>query len=87
MASPRRSEPTPTSYLLVGPPDLLHDLLLDFEDIGWSASSAGWNAVITTAPGDAGAPAPSWAIEVTLADTTHEDHLTACARHLSGGAG
>ena len=49
--------PRPPSYLLVGPPDLLHDLTLDFAEIGWQIATARWQAVVTAAPGDAAAVA------------------------------
>src|SRR5262249_53976487 len=50
--------PAPTSYLLIGPPDLLHDLWLDFEEVGWAVSVMRWQAVVTPPPADAGAPPP-----------------------------
>ena len=33
-----RAQPSPTNYRLIGPPDLLHDLMLDFQDIGWQCT-------------------------------------------------
>lgn len=73
----------PPSYLLVAPPDLLHDLLLDFEEVGWSVAAAGWRAVVTAAPEDAGAPEPEWPTEVTLVGVRREGHGAACAEHLA----
>jgi hypothetical protein len=68
----------PTSYLLIGPPDLLHDLWLDFEAVGWAVTVMRWQAVVTAPPEDAGAPEPGWPAEVTLARVTRDDHETAC---------
>jgi hypothetical protein len=42
--------PGPPSYLLVGPPDLLHDITLDFADVGWRFAVSGWRAVISAPP-------------------------------------
>lgn len=75
---PKQMEDAPKSYRVVGPPDLLHDLALDFIDVGWQASVVRWQAVITAPPADAGAPAPEWPTEVTLSDVTRDDHATAC---------
>jgi hypothetical protein len=75
------------SYLLVGPPDLLHDLLLDFEDVGWATAAAGWRAVVTAAPEDAAAPEPEWPTEVTVVGARREGHAAACAEHLGAGPG
>jgi len=72
----------PPSYLLVGPPDLLHDMTLDFADVGWSIAVAGWKAVVTAAPEDAAAPSPGWPTEVTLLGVRHHGHGAACAEHL-----
>lgn len=81
------SPPPPApSYLLVGPPDLLHDLALDFIDVGWEASVVGWRAVISAADEDAAAPAPSWPTEIILSGVRHEGHRESCAEHLPGGA-
>ena len=77
----------PPSYMLVGPPDLLHDLTLDFADIGWEVAVAGWKAVVTAAPGDAAAPAPGWPTEITLSGVGREGHPEACRRHLGAAAG
>ena len=77
--------PAPPSYLLVGPPDLLHDVLLDFDDIGWDVSVAGWRAVVTAPPADATAPEPSWPTELTLSGVRREGHGAACAEHLNAG--
>jgi hypothetical protein len=73
----------PRSYLLIGPPDLLHDLQRDFEEIGWRVTVVRWQAVITAPPEDAGGPDPGWPAEVTLAGVVAEGHLDACRRHLS----
>jgi hypothetical protein len=78
--------PPPPSYLLVGPPDLLHDMTLDFLDVGWEVAVAGWRAVVTAAPADAAAPAPGWPTEVTLMGVRHGGHAAACAEHLSAQA-
>lgn len=78
-------EPPPApSYLLVGPPDLLHDIALDFMDVGWEVSVAGWRAVVSAAPGDAAAPTPGWPTEVTLSGVRREGHVAACAEHMAG---
>jgi hypothetical protein len=79
----RPPEAAPVSYLVVGPPDLLHDLLLDFAEIGWEVSAARWQAVITAPPEDAAAPAPEWPTETTLAGVVREDHATACRRFFT----
>ncbi len=79
-----RSDPQGPSYLLVGPPDLLHDLALDFIDIGWEVSVAGWRAVISAAPADAAAPAPAWPTEITLSGVRTAGHAEACAEHVAG---
>jgi hypothetical protein len=75
----------PTSYLLLGPPDLLHDLQREFADVGWEVSVVRWQAVVTAPPADAAAPAPDWPAEVTLAGVTRDDHRAACAGYLGGG--
>lgn len=75
--------PAPPSYQLVAPPDLLHDLLLDFEDVGWRVAAAGWRAVVTAPPEDAAAPEPEWPTEVTLVAVRHDGHEAACAEHLA----
>ena len=77
--------PGPPSYLLVGPPDLLHDLLLDFDDVGWDVSAAGWRAVVTAPPADAAAPEPAWPTEVTLSGVRRDGHAAACSEHLNAG--
>ncbi|HJZ60936.1 MAG TPA: hypothetical protein VKD47_02145 [Miltoncostaeaceae bacterium] len=77
--------PAPTSYLLIGPPDLLHDLWLDFEEVGWAVSVMRWQAVVTAPPEDAGAPQPGWPAEVTLARVTRDDHETACRDFFVAG--
>ncbi len=72
------TEPRPKSFHVIGPPDLLHDLMLDFEEVGWQVTVVRWQAVITAPPGDAEGPEPGWPAEVTLAGTSREDHRTAC---------
>ena len=84
---PPEPPPAPPSYMLVGPPDLLHDLTLDFAEIGWQVSVAGWKAVVTAAPEDAAAPAPEWPTEVTLSGIGREGHPEACRLHLGAPAG
>lgn len=73
----------PLSYLLVGPPDLLHDLTLDFADMGWEVAVSRWHAVVTAPPEDAGAPAPEWPTEVTQAGTSRAGHAAACRDFLA----
>jgi len=77
-------EPLPTNYRLVGPPDLLHDLMLDFQDIGWRCTVHRWQAVITAPPEDSGHTAPHWPAEVTLAGVSRTDHDAACQDHFVG---
>lgn len=77
--------PRPTSYRLIGPPDLLHDLQEDFWEIGWAMSVVRWQAVVTAPPEDFGAPEPGWPAEVTLAGAGHEGHEDAC-RSFFGAA-
>ena len=84
---PTDPPPAPPSYMLVGPPDLLHDLTLDFAEIGWHVSVTGWKAVVTAAPEDAAAPAPEWPTEVTLSAVGREGHPEACRLHLGAPAG
>lgn len=79
--------PHPPSYLLVGPPDLLHDLTLDFAEIGWQVAASRWQAVVTATPADAGAPEPEWPTEVTLAGIRRDGHAAAVAEHLGGATG
>lgn len=76
--------PHPTSYRIVGPPDLLHDLREEFEDVGWRVSVVRWHAVVTAPPEDAGHTAPGWPTEVTLIGVDAVDHEEACRRHLAG---
>jgi hypothetical protein len=76
--------PRAPSYLLVGPPDLLHDMTLDFLDVGWSVAVMRWQAVVTAPEADAAAPEPEWPTEVTLAGIRHEGHAAACAEFLTG---
>lgn len=73
----------PTSYLLIGPPDLLHDLMLDFQDIGWACTVHRWQAVITAPAEEAGHRAPSWPAEITLAGVSHVGHGAACQGHFT----
>jgi hypothetical protein len=77
----------PPSYMLVGPPDLLHDVWLDFDDIGWQVTVAGWRAVVTASPEDAAAPAPEWPTELTLSGVGRDGHAEACRVHLGQAAG
>lgn len=74
--------PRPTSYLVVGPPDILFDVLEDFADVGWRTDHAGWKAVVTAPAADDGHAAPEWPPEITLAGVEREGHAPACARHL-----
>lgn len=83
---PAPPRPAPPSYLLVGPPDLLHDLGLDFIDVGWEVSISGWRAVVSACAEDAAAPAPAWPTEVTLSGVVTCGHRAACAEHLAGEA-
>lgn len=71
----------------MGPPDLLHDMTLDFADVGWRVAVAGWRAVITAAPEDAGAPEPGWPTEMTLTGVRRAGHEAACAEHLGATGG
>lgn len=68
----------PPNYRLIGPPDLLHDLIRDFEYDGWACSIVRWQAVITASAQDAAAPPPGWPAEVTLAGVSHLPHGEAC---------
>jgi hypothetical protein len=79
--------PRAPSYLLVGPPDLLHDLTLDFAEIGWQVAASRWQAVVTAAPADAAAPEPEWPTEVTLAGVRRDGHAAAVAEHIGGATG
>ena len=76
--------PRAPSYLLVGPPDLLHDVVLDFDAIGWRIAVVGWRAVVSAPPEDAAAAAPAWPTEVTLSGVRREGHEAACREHLGG---
>lgn len=75
--------PTPTSYLLIGPPDLLHDIKLDFEEVGWRCDVVRWQAVVTAPEEEHGHPAPDWPAEVTLAGVEHGGHAAACGGFLA----
>lgn len=79
-------ERRPTSYLLVGPPDLLHDIGLDFAEVGWRVDIMRWQAVVTAPPEDDGAPEPGWPAEVTLAGVRRDGHEAACREHFGGTA-
>jgi hypothetical protein len=70
------------SYLILGPPDLLHDLLNEFSEDGWSCSADRWQAVITRPHGDDG-PDPGWPAEVSLQGISTQGHEAACREHLS----
>jgi hypothetical protein len=74
--------PGPPSYLLIGPPDLLHHQTLDFAEIGWQVATSRWQAVVTAVPEDASAPEPEWPTEVTLAGVRREGHAAAVAEFL-----
>ncbi|HWH14623.1 MAG TPA: hypothetical protein VNT51_07740 [Miltoncostaeaceae bacterium] len=76
----------PVSYRLLGPPDLLHDLQRDFEEIGWRTSVVRWQAVVTAPPEDADHRAPQWPAEVTLVGVASQAHEEACAEYLAGPA-
>jgi hypothetical protein len=84
---PPAAHARPPSYLIVGPPDLLHDLTLDFAEIGWQVATSRWQAVITAAADDARAPEPEWPTEVTLAGVRRDGHAAAVAEFLGGAAG
>lgn len=73
----------PRSYLLLGPPDILHDLLNDFAEDGWACSADRWQAVITRPPGDDGPDPGAWPAEVTLQGISTAGHEAACREHLS----
>src|SRR5262249_61145191 len=78
--------PPPPSSRLIGPPDLLHDLQREFADVGWEMTVVRWQAVVTAPPEDAGAPAPDWPAEGTLAGGTREDPRAARGAYLGPGA-
>ena len=78
------ADPLPTNYRLVGPPDLLHDLMLDFREIGWQCTVHRWQAVITAPANESGHTAPQWSAEITLAGISRTDHGTACQDHFLG---
>lgn len=73
----------PTSYLLIGPPDLLHDLMLDFQEIGWNCTVHRWQAVITAPADEAAHRAPAWPAEITLAGVSRAGHSAACQGHFT----
>ncbi len=74
---------TPKSYLLLGPPDILHDLLNEFAADGWSCSADRWKAVVTAPPEDAGGADPGWPVEVSLQGISRSGHEAACREHLA----
>lgn len=74
--------PAPKSYLLLGPPDLLHDVLVEFDDIGWAVSADRWQAVITAPSDEADSPEPGWPAQVTLQGISRNGHEAACREHL-----
>jgi hypothetical protein len=78
--------PAPTSYRIVGPPDILHDLQRDFEDVGWRVSVVRWHAVVTAPPEDHGHTPPAWPVEVTLTGVDALTHEEACRLHMTGEA-
>jgi hypothetical protein len=71
------------SYLLLGPPDILHDLLNDFAEDGWSCSADRWQAVITRPEGDHGPDPGAWPAEVSLQGISNAGHEAACREHLA----
>ena len=75
--------PAPKSYLLLGPPDILHDLLNEFAEDGWHCSADRWKAVVTAPPEDADGPEPGWPTEVSLQGTSRGGHEEACREHLA----
>lgn len=77
----------PTNYRLIGPPDLLHDLMLDFQEIGWQCTVHRWQAVVTAPPDEAAHTPPAWPAEATLAGVSHTDHTTACHNHFGAVEG
>jgi hypothetical protein len=79
------SPSAPRSYLLLGPPDLLHDLQRDFAEVGWRMTVQRWQAVVTPAPEDAAAPEPGWPAEVTLTGVVDADHAAACQGYFQPG--
>ncbi len=78
------ASPSPTSYRIIGPPDLLHDLLLDFRDIGWEVTVVRWQAVFAAPAEEAGHAPPAWPAEVTLAGVSHDVHDAACREYFTG---
>lgn len=76
-------QPHPRSYLLLGPPDILHDLLRDFDDDGWACGADRWKAVITRPAGDTGPDPGAWPAEVSLQGTLECGHEEACRQHLA----
>lgn len=86
MSQPSDPQPTaagPRSYLLLGLPDILHDLLNDFAEDGWACSADRWQAVITRPAGDDGPDPGAWPAEVTLQGIRTDGHEAACREHLS----
>ncbi len=83
---PQPTDPPPgsqRSYLLLGPPDILHDLLNDFAEDGWACSADRWQAVLTRPAGDDGPDPGAWPAEVSLQGIRTEGHEAACREHLS----
>jgi len=74
--------PLPTNYRLIGPPDLLHDLMLDFRDVGWQCTVYRWQAVITAPSDEHAHTPPHWPAEITLAGISRTDHEAACREHF-----
>ena len=86
MSQPSDPQPAaggPRSYLLLGPPDILHDLLNDFAEDGWACSADRWQAVITRPAGDSGPDPGAWPAEVSLQGIRTDGHEAACREHLS----
>ncbi len=77
------SNPSPRSYLLLGPPDILHDLLNEFAEDGWACSADRWQAVLTRPDGDTGPDPGAWPADVSLQGVSTEGHEAACREHLA----
>ena len=75
--------PSSRSYLLLGPPDILFDLLNEFAEDGWSCSADRWQAVLTRPAGDDGPDPAAWPAEVSLQGITTDGHEAACREHLA----
>lgn len=72
----------PKSYLLLGPPDILHDLLNEFAADGWYCSADRWKAVVTAPPEDAGGR-PRMASGGVASGHVPGGHEAACREHLA----